>query len=308
LWVIDAELARSALSRGETAMFRRGSGAAFGGTLSALVVGVPLAFFSAVAYSALIVTSGSQLVTEDFDSLASTGSPTPAVPIPWTNDSTLPGWSLFSRRPSPVSTALTEYRAGSGTNNTGSFYSFGTSTTSTERALGGVGSQGDYWGSPSAGTVAGWIAAAFVNSSGNVLDGFSVAFDGEQWRNGGNTSAQTMVFEYGFGATFDSVAAWTAGGTAFDFTSPIHTATTAALNGNAAANRVAGLGGTIDTTWAAGDTLWLRWVERNDAGNDHGLAIDNFSLTAGRAIPEPGTLALLGLGLAGLAATRRRKQ
>jgi hypothetical protein len=37
--------------------------------------------------------------------------------------------------------------------------------------------------------------------------------------------------------------------------------------------------------WNAGDTLWLRWVERNDAGNDHGLAIDNFELATG--IVEP---------------------
>ena len=291
----------------ETVMARKDSGAAFGRTLLRLVVGVPLALCSLVANGALIVTSGNQVITQDFDSLASTGSPTPASPIAWSNDSTLPGWSLFSRRP-VLPTALTEYRAGTGTNNTGSFYSFGTSTSSTERALGGVGSQGDYWGVPTAGTVAGWIAAAFVNESGKALDGFSVAFDGEQWRNGGNTAAQTMVFEYGFGATFGSVATWVAGGAAFDFTSPIHTSTGGALNGNDAANRVAGLGGTMNATWTAGDTLWLRWVERNDTGNDHGLAIDNFSFTAGRAVPEPGTLALLGLGLAGLAAARRRKQ
>jgi hypothetical protein len=37
--------------------------------------------------------------------------------------------------------------------------------------------------------------------------------------------------------------------------------------------------------WQAGQTLWLRWIERNDSGNDHALAIDNFSLTLPATLP-----------------------
>ena len=42
---------------------------------------------------------------------------------------------------------------------------------------------------------------------------------------------------------------------------------------------MAGLGGTVTGSWEDGETFWIRWIERNDAGNDHGLAIDNFTLS-----------------------------
>jgi hypothetical protein len=66
-------------------------------------------------------------------------------------------------------------------------------------------------------------------------------------------------------------------------------------------------GGTINTTWNVNDTLWLLWVERNALTNDHGLAIDNLSFTAGQVVPEPTPLALLALGLAGLGFSRRKQ-
>lgn len=209
--------------------------------------------------------------SQSFDSLPSSGAATG-----WANDSTLPGWSLF-RRPAP-GTPISSITPGTGSSNAGAFYSFGGSGDS-DRALGGVGSGGTYWGSPSTSTVAGWMAVALTNDTGASVDAVTVAFEGEQWRDGGNTSAQTMVMEYGFGAAFESVA-WSAPGGNFDFISPIHSAA-ATLNGNDAANRVAGLGGALGgLPWSAGETLWIRWIENNDAGNDHGLGIDNFSLTS----------------------------
>lgn len=261
--------------------------------MKAFAMATAIAAFAGVA-SANISFTGSAY-NQNFDSLTSTNSTGQA----WSNDSTLPGWSLF--RQAAPGTAITAYGGDNGASNSGQFFSYG-STGSSERAFGGLGSGGAYFGSPTSGTVAGWLAVGIVNNTAGSLGSFTVSFDGEQWRNGGNTSAQTMVLEYGFGASFTTVPTWTAAGGAFNFSSPTVGATAAALDGNAAANRVAGLGGTVSATWAVGQTLWLRWIENNDVGNDHGLAIDNFSFSS---VPTPGALALMGLG--GLVAGRRRR-
>lgn len=237
---------------------------------------------------AAFLFTGSYL--EDFDTLVTSGASQP-----WANDSTLGGWSLFQGG----GAAITTYNAGNGgtlaSGANGNFYSFGTGTA-TDRALGGTGSGGAYFGGPASGAVAGYIALELKNNSGSTYSSFTLEFAGEQWRNGGNTTAQKMVLEYGFRATFGAVS-WTPGGASFDFTSPIHAATTAALDGNATGNRTTGLGGTISSTWNSGDTLWIRWIENNDAGNDHGLAIDDFSITA-TAVPETAEWGMIsGIGL-----------
>lgn len=227
---------------------------------------------SSTAFSSSVTGS---IYTQDFNSLATTGSSNT-----WTNDSTLPGWSLF-RAPAP-GTAITAYAAGDGSSTTGSFYSFGT-TGSGDRALGGLGSGGAYFGSPASGAVAGWMTAAFTNNTGATINSFALKYDGEQWRNGGNSNqaTQSMVLEYGFGNSFTSVSSWIPAGASFNFTSLVNTPTAGAVNGNST-GLAAGLGGAISgVTWSNGSTLWVRWIENNDAGNDHGLALDNFSLTVG---------------------------
>ena len=213
---------------------------------------------------------------ENFDSLAITGTN-----HPWTNHSTLPGWYLF-HQPEP-GTEISIYDSNHGSQNKGTFYSYGL-TNDSDRALGGLGSGGAYFGRPATGSIAGWIAFAATNTTGSPINSITLNFDGEQWRNGGNPTPQTMVLEYGFGTTFDTVTTWNTPGGNFDFTSPIATATPGAVNGNIE-GLVANLGGTIhDLTWDNHQTLWIRWVKLNDLGNDHGLAIDNFSLVWYNAI------------------------
>jgi hypothetical protein len=244
------------------------------------------------AHAELNVTSTSYTYGQSFDSLT-----TSTTAVAWTNDSTLAGWSLFNS----AGAAIATYGADSGGSNAGSFRSFGT-TGSGERALGSTASGGTYFGSPASGAVAGFMAVAFTNHSGVTLDGFTVGFAGEQWRNGGNTNAQSLSLEFGTGSGFTGVSNWSP---VAAFVSPVVGATAAAVDGNSA-GLVTGLGGSVALAWADGDTLWLRWVDRNDVGNDHGLAIDNLSFIVS-SVPEPGTWALwlAGLGVLGFMAHRR---
>ena len=247
----------------------------------------------------VVITAGGQTYSQDFDILT-----TSTTSQAWSNGATLSGWHLFTAG----GAAITTYIGNSGGSNAGSFYSYGATGVS-ERALGGLGSGAAYFGSPTSGNLAGYMALEIKNTAGSALDGFTLAFNGEQWRNGGNTSAQNMMFEYGFGSTFAGVSTWLAPGGLFDWTSPLASGTGAAVNGNAA-GRVSGRGGSLSLSWANDATLWLRWTERNDVGNDHGLAIDDLQFTAGAAptpVPVPPALGLLLAGAAALQRLARRQ-
>ena len=242
---------------------------------------------TASAQAAVSVNSTAFTYSQTFDTLASTGS------TAFINDTTLLGWSLF--RTAGTSLAVT---AGTGSSNAGGFYSFG-SAGSTERALGSV-------ASGSTGTLN--YALSLTNNSGALINSFTLGFDGEQWRNGGVAATHTLTLQYGFGASYAAVTSWLSPGTGFDFSSVVGTTTAAPIDGNVT-GRVAGLGGTVATNWAVGDTLWIRWTDVDNTGGDHGLAIDNINLSVtAAAVPEPGTYALMlaGLGAVGFIARRRR--
>lgn len=253
---------------------------------SALVVAALAgsAFAQAVGY-----TGGTY--SQDFDTLANTGTPA------FVNDSTLDGWNLF-RGPA----AATQYTPGTGSSNSGSFYSFG-AAGSTERALGSI-------SSGTSGTQT--YTLVLQNLTGNTLTSFSLNYDGEQWRDGGQgTFAPTLhslTFDTLVTATVSDAILLGAGFTAvpaLNFQGPISANTTTngnALNGNVAPNRVANINGSVNVNWTPGSFLVLRWTDLNEAGNDHALALDNLSFSA---VPTPGAVALAGV--AGLVGIRRRR-
>ena len=104
----------------------------------------------------------------------------------------------------------------------------------------------------------GWIAFAAVNKTGAALSSVTLDFDGEQWRNGGNTSAHAMALEYGLGGDDFAAITWTSAPASFTWTSPVVGSTAGAVDGNAA-GLVDLVGGTLTgLTWNVDQTLWLR--------------------------------------------------
>ncbi len=201
--------------------------------------------------------------TQNFDTLATAGTTNP-----WTDNSVIVGWYATQ-----TAGTLINYRAGDGSSNTGAIYSFGTGTN-VERAL----------GSAASGTPANLIyAARYVNNTGATLTSLLVSYTGEQWRNGGNATAQRLDFSFQVAnagvitAANTPATGWTDVNT-LDFNGPIATATAAALDGNLVANQ-ATPSDTIVLSVAPGQEVWIRWFDSNDAGNDHGFGIDNVSVT-----------------------------
>ncbi len=218
--------------------------------------------------------------TQNFDSLATTGTANT-----WTDDTTIVGlYSQFTA----TTTNPTTYRADAGGSNTGAIYSWGTGTA-TERALGSVGSGGT-------GDI--YNAIKFTNNTGATITSLVVSYTGEQWRQGGCTptpctpASQKLDFQYQAAAagTITDANTPTTGWLdhdALDFTSPQPgTSTAAAVDGNAAANRTA-LSATVSVTVSPGQEIWLRWKDINDTNNDHGLAIDDLSVTPNGGIALP---------------------
>lgn len=250
---------------------------------------VPLVLLGTVSVSAAnTLTVANNSYSQNFNGLASTGTTTTSTPL--TN------WV----------TSRTNYLTGTGSVNTGGVYSFGAASAS-DRALGSLASNGT--GTIHYGTFFSIVAGT------SIFDSLTISYTGEQWRNGGNTTAHKLDFAYRIGSATEAITdgTWT-DFNALDFTGPVATASAGSLDGNLTANRVALSQSILSSSLSigTGQVIWIRWSDVNDDGNDHGLAIDDLTVTANfstapAAVPLP-TAAAGGLALAGLSAFGRRRR
>jgi hypothetical protein len=135
----------------------------------------------------------------------------------------------------------------------------------------------------------------FVNNSGSPVASVQITFTGEQWRNGGSQTPQSLVFAYRVDDSVNDLATgvYTAV-PALEFVSPDTAAGATDLNGNLPANRQT-LTATFAVSVLPGDEIMLRWEMLDEPGADHGLSVDDLSVTAqsggGGPTAAPATIA-----------------
>jgi hypothetical protein len=239
-------------------------------------------FFISGNGNAQIVMSATGSNTQNFNTLASTGTNNT-----FTDNSTISSW--YSQR----SVAGSTYAADNGALNSGNLYSYGTTAT-TERALGSL-------GSGSAGNFA--HGAQLRNTSGAAITDIRITYTLEQWRNGGNTTPQSVTFWYKTNTsaitalTPNTATGWTQV-TALTTTSPINTASAGALDGNLSANKVTVTNISIPSLSLANNSyIMLKWEDPDNTGSDHGLAIDDVTINWTVPVASPQEIDLTGNGV-----------
>ncbi len=250
------------------------------------------------AANAVLVINASMTASENFDGLPTTTitglfSATVGVQSPITG-STFDGVKLGGTGTAPMNLVASD-----GSANSGAIYSYGAVSVA-ERALGSIAS----------GTNIPGFGVELLNSSGGSLSGITLSFTQENWRSSTST-LNIIAASYAFSTTsgvnaanYLSVASGFTAVTDLDLVGPPPVTTNGALDGNDPANQAARSATiTFNTPLAVGESMFVRWQDVNNVGNDAGLAIDNFGVTA---VPEPASMLALALG-AGALLRRRRK-
>ena len=249
-----------------------------------------LALGAASVTAGPISFDGTTTYTQDFEGLSSTTA-SGATPGSGMNElTTLAGNSTTS-----VSSWFVYGTAGwglkwgvtNGSSNAGSFYALVNSATAgsvTNHALGSLAS----------GSNIGFFGLVLRNDSGATINDLSIAYDEVMNRNPSttpnpyplsylvsSTAVATAAASVGAGTFADAAGSWNT--TTLGFTTPSSgtgAPSTTQTTLNNTVTKIATITGTLSgLNWTAGDYIYLRWTDTDNAGGDSSAGVDNFSLS-----------------------------
>jgi hypothetical protein len=174
--------------------------------------------------------------------------------------------------------------ANNGSSSSGALYNYGSSNApaNTNRSLGAL----------ATGTTTTAFGALISNNTGTTLNSIILSFTGKFWRSS-TSVANFLQFAYGVvdGTTVNNnnflttVAATNL--PSANVVGPAPVVSNGPLDGNDSTNQVLLSNVVIPVQLLAGETMFIRWQDFDNAGSDAGLAIDDLSLTASTSLPTP---------------------
>ena len=184
-----------------------------------------------------------------------------------------PGLNGFFIAQTTGSNAALNFATGSGSNAVAGIFSYG-ANNGPSRGLGSLAS--------SAGSYI--FGISFANTTNTVIDQFEIEFTAAQWRKGGSGKANEWTFSYHTSATNHVLDTLTKKDTALNFTSVQLSTGTATLNGLLTTNQQQKKDTLFNLNWRPGEQLILKWQDKDEVGNDDGMALQQLN---GKALALP---------------------
>ena len=179
---------------------------------------------------------------------------------------------LFMAQTSGSNAAL-NFTTSSGSNATNGIFSYGANNAVT-RGLGSLASgAGSYI-----------FGISFTNNTSAVIDQFEIEFTAAQWRKGGSGRINEWTFLYHTSGTNNVLDTLTKKHTTLNFTSLQTSTGTTALNGLLTVNQQQKKDTLFNLNWRPGEQLILKWQDKDEVGNDDGMALQQL---IGKALSMP---------------------
>jgi hypothetical protein len=164
------------------------------------------------------------------------------------------------------SNAVLNFTTSSGSNATSGIFSYGAANGATNAATRGLGSLASSAGSYVFGIV-------FTNTSNTIIDQFEIEIVAAQWRKGGSGKVNEWTFSYATSPTNNVLDTVTKKVAALSFYSVQTSTGTSALNGLLNINQQQKKDTLFNLNWKPGEQLILKWQDKDDIGNDDGMAL-----------------------------------